>query len=62
MEDLFKFACTLVLMTVLISCYVAVQLIIVTVTRTLLPTWAFVIVLGWLVYINYRVFLKGGEY
>lgn len=62
MEDLFKFACTLVLMTVLISCYVAVQLIIIAVAGTLLPTWAFIIVLGWLVYTNYRVLLKGGEY
>ena len=62
MEDLFKFACTLVLMTILISCYVAVQLIIVAVAGTFLPTWAFIIVLGWLVYTNYRVLLKGGEY
>lgn len=62
MEDLFKFACTLVLMTVLISGYVAIQLVILAVAGTFLPTWAFVIVLGWLVYTNYRVLLKGGEY
>ena len=59
MEDLFKFACTLVLMTVLISGYVAIQLVIIAVAGTFLPAWAFVIVLGWLVYSNYRVLLKG---
>lgn len=62
MKDLFKFAFTLLLVTTLVAGYVSIQLIIVAVAGTLLPTWAFVLVLAWLVYTNYRILLKGGEF
>jgi len=46
-------------MATVVGGYVAIQLIIIAVCGTLLPTWLFAIVLVWLVSVNYRILVKG---
>lgn len=59
MKDVLKFIITLGFITVLVGGYVSIQLIILAIAGSVLPTWLFVIVVLWLVSVNYRVAVKG---